>query len=69
MEKLPYFKLTFPKWQGKAWADIRNIEAQVGSYGMDILEKGLVYDPPRRISARRALQHEYFEDVDRSGIF
>lgn len=69
LEKLPYFKLTFPKWQAKAWADIRNIEAQVGSYGMDILEKGLVYDPPRRISARRALQHEYFEDVDRSGIF
>jgi len=55
---------TFPQWPAKGWTNIRNIEAQVGNKGIDLLEKGMVYDPSKRISARRALQHPYFGDVD-----
>lgn len=28
----------------------------------------LVYDPSKRISAKQALQHPYFDDLDKSGL-
>lgn len=60
---LPHFKATFPTWAPKGWANIRNLAQQIGAAGLDLLEQGLVYDPARRLSARRALEHPYFHDV------
>jgi len=60
---MPDFKPTFPKWKAKGWENIRNTKAQLGSVGVDLLEQFMVYDPAKRISARRALQHTYFSDV------
>mmetsp|Transcript_18188 Transcript_18188/g.51806 ORF Transcript_18188/g.51806 Transcript_18188/m.51806 type:complete len:325 (+) Transcript_18188:85-1059(+) len=64
IDELPEFKASFPKWKHKGWENIRNTRAQVGADGVDILEKCMVYDPSRRISARRAMQHVYFADVE-----
>jgi len=58
--ELPDFKLTFPKWNPKGWANIRNTASQIGSVGIDLLDQLMQYDPRARISARRALQHPYF---------
>jgi len=66
LANLPEFKATFPKWKAKGWDNIRNTKAQVGTQGIDLLEKLMIYDPKRRMSARTALQHPYFADVDRS---
>merc|ERR1719203_2433249 len=60
---LPDFKPTFPKWKAKGWENIRNTKAQVGQVGIDLLEQLMVYDPKRRLSARRALTHPYFVDT------
>merc|ERR1719410_982725 len=60
---LPDFKASFPKWQAKGWENIRNTKAQLGPTGVDLLERLMVYDPQRRLSARRALQHPYFADA------
>jgi len=60
VSELPDFKPTFPKWQHKGWANIRNTQAQVGSSGIDLLDKLMRYNPRTRISAREALQHPYF---------
>jgi len=60
---LPDYKPTFPKWKHKGWENIRNTKAQVGPVGIDLLEKLMAYDPSKRISGRRALQHPYFVDV------
>jgi len=60
---LPDFKPTFPKWKAKGWENIRNTKAQVGQVGIDLLEQLMVYDPKRRLSARRALTHPYFADT------
>lgn len=31
---------------------------------LDLLDKMLVYDPNKRISAKEALKHKYFKDVN-----
>lgn len=62
---LPEFKASFPQWPPKGWENIRNTKAQVGNDGIDLLEKLMAYDPKKRISARRALTHAYFVDVER----
>jgi len=64
LSDLPDFKPTFPKWRPRGWPQIRNTLAQVGSEGIDLLERFMAYDPRRRISARQALLHTYFKDVD-----
>jgi len=66
LRELPDFKPTFPKWPHKGWVNIRNTHAQVGAEGISLLERLMAYNPADRISARRALQHTYFADVDTS---
>jgi len=61
---LPDFKPTFPQFQPQGWENIRNTQAQLGPVGIDLLEKVMAYDPQQRCSARRALQHPYFADVE-----
>jgi len=54
------FKPTFPQWIGN------NVAKQVPGIeplGLDLLKRMLVYEPSKRISAREALQHEYFKDL------
>jgi serine/threonine protein kinase len=66
VNELPDFKASFPKWTHRGWANIRNIVQQMGKDGVELLERLMCYDPRQRISARRALQHQYFRDVDAS---
>jgi serine/threonine protein kinase len=66
--ELPDFKASFPKWPPRGWAQIRNTKPQVGADGIDLLENLMNYDPRKRLSARRALQHTYFRDIDKSAL-
>ncbi|XP_059642332.1 cell division control protein 2 homolog A-like isoform X2 [Cornus florida] len=59
VQSLPDFKTTFPKWSSKNLAtEVPNLDAT----GVDLLSKMLSLDPSKRITARSALQHEYFRD-------
>jgi serine/threonine protein kinase len=60
VSELPDFKPTFPKWQPKGWANIRNTLAQIGPAGVELLDQLMKYSPRARISARAALVHPYF---------
>lgn len=60
VSELPDFKPTFPKWQPKGWANIRNTLAQIGTTGIDLLDQLMKYSPRARLSARAALAHPYF---------
>eukprot|EP00812_Abedinium_dasypus_P008340 NODE_2108_length_993_cov_314.529851.p1 GENE.NODE_2108_length_993_cov_314.529851~~NODE_2108_length_993_cov_314.529851.p1 ORF type:complete len:219 (+),score=47.03 NODE_2108_length_993_cov_314.529851:3-659(+) len=63
LNELPDFKVTFPSWARRPWSDIRNTLEQVGTSGTALLDELLVYDPRGRISAKRALQHDYFAQI------
>ncbi|PKI53441.1 hypothetical protein CRG98_026131 [Punica granatum] len=57
---LPDFKSAFPKWPPK---NLQEVVPGLDSAGIDLLSKMLCLDPSRRITARSALEHEYFKDV------
>lgn len=65
---LPDFKPSFPQWPVKSWSTIRNTSQQMGASGIDLLEGLMKFDPKKRLSARKALQHVYFVDVDKSNL-
>ncbi|KAG5519181.1 hypothetical protein PMAC_002269 [Pneumocystis sp. 'macacae'] len=55
----PDFKATFPKWSPKSLSELIT---ELDSDGIDLLQKCLRYYPSERISAKRALDHPYFND-------
>ncbi|EGZ27653.1 hypothetical protein PHYSODRAFT_554092 [Phytophthora sojae] len=59
--KLRDYAPTFPKWKRK---DLRELFPNLEESGLHLLESMLRYDPGTRISAKEALRHPYFDDVD-----
>ncbi|KAI3701204.1 hypothetical protein L2E82_45853 [Cichorium intybus] len=55
------FKSTFPKWQAK---DLETMVPNLDKSGLDLLRKMLYMDPNKRITAKDALNHEYFKDIE-----
>ncbi|CEG41813.1 cmgc cdk cdc2 protein kinase [Plasmopara halstedii] len=59
--KLRDYAPTFPKWKRK---NMRELFPQLDESGLNLLESMLRYDPATRISAKEALRHPFFDDVD-----
>lgn len=60
VRNLPDWKETFPKWRPSTMQQIcPNLEP----LGLDLLGRMLSYDPQLRITAKQALQHAYFHDI------
>ncbi|XP_057293447.1 cyclin-dependent kinase 2-like [Hydractinia symbiolongicarpus] len=57
---LKEFKSDFPKWKTQSFS---SIVPSLDADGIDLLEKMLTYQPSRRISAKNAMSHPYFHDV------
>jgi len=57
---LPDFKSTFPKWKRK---NLRELIPGLCELGCDLLSRMLEYEPGKRISAKEALRHPYFDDL------
>lgn len=57
----PNYKATFPNWTHFNLASqVKNLDDD----GIDLLEQMLVYDPSKRVSAKRIATHPYLQDVD-----
>jgi len=57
VSQFPDYKPTFPNWKPQSLANyIKGGDALV----LDLLAKMLIYEPCKRISARKALEHPYF---------
>ena len=60
VSKLPEFKLTFPRFKGKG---LNTYNKNIDNVGLDLLNKMIQIDPSKRISAKQALKHPYFNDL------
>ncbi|CAD7928419.1 unnamed protein product [Amoebophrya sp. A120] len=64
---LPEWKNDFQRYEGRTWEQIaQHIDERtkvLDEYGLDLLSLFLQYDPTSRISARNALEHDYFRDL------
>lgn len=58
--QFPDYKASFPQWPS---ISLSKIITQLDGLGLDLLTKMLVYDPAKRISAKQALLHPYFNDL------
>ncbi|CAH8607690.1 unnamed protein product [Schistosoma margrebowiei] len=61
-----YQKKSFPIWRNSKLSIQDNIAKAFTSPGLDLLQAMLIYEPSRRITARDALLHPYFSDLDKS---
>lgn len=58
--ELPDFKTTFPKFRAKVFENqFKNFDR----VGLDLLSQLIALDPAKRISAKAALNHPYFDEV------
>ncbi|XP_045212280.1 cyclin-dependent kinase 1-like [Mercenaria mercenaria] len=62
---LPDYKPTFPCWKTN---QLQGSVKQLDSQGLDLLQQMLIYDPALRLSAREALNHPYFANLDKSAL-
>ncbi|XP_018568189.1 cyclin-dependent kinase 1 [Anoplophora glabripennis] len=61
VSSLPDYKATFPNWTNYNLAgQIKHLNED----GVDLLKHMLIYNPAKRISAKRIASHPYFNDVD-----
>ena len=56
---LPDYKSQFPKWKAKEWNEVC---PKLDDAGLDLLSKMLAYAPSKRISAKEASKHRFFDD-------
>jgi serine/threonine protein kinase len=56
---LSEYKSIFPMWQPQ---DLGKTFVNLDEMGVDLVEQMLIYDPGMRISAKRALKHDWFEE-------
>uniref|UniRef100_T1IXK4 Protein kinase domain-containing protein n=1 Tax=Strigamia maritima TaxID=126957 RepID=T1IXK4_STRMM len=63
--ELPDYKKTFPNWKGGNLSNnLKNLDPQ----GLELLQKTFIYDPTIRITAKDALKHPYFNNMDKTKI-
>lgn len=62
---MPDYKPTFPSWKTNSLA--QSVK-QLDNTGLDLLQSMLIYDPAQRISAKKALNHTYFANLDKSAL-
>jgi len=63
---LPDYKDTFPVWNTYSLPD--QMKTKVDEQGLELLADMLIYDPAKRISAKKAIVHPYFDDLDKSTL-
>jgi serine/threonine protein kinase len=64
LSSLPDYKSNFPVWEPKK---MKTVVPHLEASGVDLLKQILILDPCNRLSAKRALTHPYFADVEEVG--
>ena len=53
----------FPQWKPQ---DLSRVIPELNAHGIDLMSKMLEYDPAKRIHATDALNHPYFDTLDKA---
>ncbi|KAK2150144.1 hypothetical protein LSH36_421g02046 [Paralvinella palmiformis] len=65
VSSLPDYKSTFPNWKTNTLSQsVKHLDAD----GLDLLQSLLIYDPSKRIAAKDALKHHYFDDLEKDSL-
>ena len=56
LSNLPFWRNNFPYWPKR---DLQSIVPTIDEWGVDLLDRFLIYDPAKRISATEAVCHPY----------
>jgi serine/threonine protein kinase len=67
VSSLKDYKTTFPNWSSSPISKVVS-NLNLDAAGLDLLNRMLRYDPCDRISAKSALSHPYFKDLDKKGL-
>ena len=62
----PFFNVEFPKFETK---DPRSYLKNFNEVGIDLFQKMMKLEPEKRITAKNALNHEFFEGLDFSHLY
>lgn len=65
VSQLPYFNNNFPQWKV---SKLRELVPKLDDTGFDLMKQMLTLDPVKRITAKAALEHPYFADLDKSSF-
>lgn len=57
----PFYSASFPNFRGN-WRS-EGASYEIGEHGVDLLHRLLEVNPVKRISAKDALNHRYFDDL------
>ncbi|KAL4421721.1 hypothetical protein ABPG77_002337 [Micractinium sp. CCAP 211/92] len=55
----------FPQWHPQ---DLARVFPRLCPAGIDLMAKMFEYDPSRRVTAKEAMQHPYFDDLDKEMV-
>lgn len=61
--QLPDYKSSFPRWEVDKKHVLEQLLRKLDANGRELIELMLTYYPKRRVTARQALQHTYFDKV------
>lgn len=65
VSSLADYKADFPAWSK---VPLSTIVLQLDAHGLDLLEHMLVFNPARRITAKQALLHPFFDELRANGL-
>ena len=65
VSNLPDWQKQFPRWKR---TNLRLTYPALGGAGVGLLEQLLMYDPRERIVGKDAINHPYFDSLDREAI-
>jgi serine/threonine protein kinase len=61
-------KMTFPLWKVRDNENLKKMCLNLDEQAIDLLSQMVVLEPSKRISAKAALNHPYFDDFNKENV-
>jgi serine/threonine protein kinase len=68
IEDLPEFKMAFPQWKVNGNENLKKMASNMDEVALDLLTQMVHLEPSKRLSAKEALLHPYFDDFQKENV-